>query len=347
MIKNFFKNKSILITGGTGSLGKKYVEFLLKNFKLKKIIIFSRDELKQSIMSQELSSTKYGCLRYFLGDVRDIDRLNMAMQDVDYVLHAAALKHVNIAEYNPFEFIKTNILGAENVVKAAIANNVKKVIALSTDKAVDPINLYGATKLTSDKIFISSNNIVGSKKVTRFSVVRYGNVIGSRGSVIPFFNDLAKKKEKALPITDVKMTRFLMTMEMAIELVIYALKNGQNGDLFIQKTPSCTIKNLVDALKEVLNLKNYPINIIGERHGEKFHETLMSREESAKATSFKNYFLIKSDNRSLNYKLYFEKGKVYKKIIEAYSSENARMLDVNSIKKYLQKLNLVKKFKLT
>lgn len=342
MIKNFFKNKSILITGGTGSLGKKYVEFLLKNFKLKKIIIFSRDELKQSIMSQELSPTKYGCLRYFLGDVRDIDRLNMAMQDVDYVLHAAALKHVNIAEYNPFEFIKTNILGAENVVKAAIANNVKKVIALSTDKAVDPINLYGATKLTSDKIFISSNNIVGSKKVTRFSVVRYGNVIGSRGSVIPYFNDLAKKKEKALPITDVKMTRFLISIDQSIEFITNSFFNMMGGEIFIPKIPSARIIDLARAI-----IPSCKFKVIGIRPGEKTHEKLCSNNETNSIIEFKNYFIIEPQivffqkPKSYITNKLSEKGKRVSDNFEYSSGQLENILNINSINKILKKSHLI------
>ena len=211
-----FNNKNILITGGTGSFGKKYTEIILSKYKPNKIIIFSRDELKQYEMAQSFTDE---CMRYFIGDVRDVQRLEEAMNNVDFVIHAAALKHVPIAEYNPMECIKTNINGAENVIKAAIKNNVKKVIALSTDKAANPINLYGATKLASDKLFVAANNIVGDRE-TRFSVVRYGNVTGSRGSVIPFFNKLIKEGAKELPITDVQMTRFLITLEDGVNFVL-------------------------------------------------------------------------------------------------------------------------------
>ena len=213
-------NKSILITGGTGSFGNLFIETILKKFTPKKLVIFSRDELKQSLMAQKFPQEKFKCMRYFIGDVRDQDRLTLAMQGIDYVVHAAALKQVNVAEYNPMECIKTNIGGAENIVKAALSANVSKVIALSTDKASDPINLYGATKLTSDKIFVSANNIVGNINQTRFAVVRYGNVAGSRGSVIPIFKKLIDEGSKELPITSEKMTRFWITLSHAVDFVL-------------------------------------------------------------------------------------------------------------------------------
>lgn len=335
--KNFFKNKSILITGGTGSLGNKFVEYLLKNHNPKKIIIYSRDELKQSIMSQKFSSNKYYCMRYFLGDIRDVDRLSMAMQDVDYVLHAAALKHVNIAEYNPFEFIKTNILGAENVVKAAIKNNVKKVIAMSTDKAVDPINLYGATKLTSDKIFVSSNNIVGLKKKTRFSVVRYGNVVASRGSVVPLFYDLASKKEKNFPITDLRMTRFLITLNQSINFIVQSFLEMQGGEIFIPKIPSVKITDIAKAIMPSCSFK-----IVGIRPGEKIHEKLFSINESHYILEFKTYFIIKPSitffENSSNYQINKsnEKGKKPSTGFEYCSSSNKNFLNIMDIKKLLK-----------
>jgi UDP-N-acetylglucosamine 4,6-dehydratase/5-epimerase len=337
-----FKGKKILITGGTGSFGSSFIRYILrKKIPFGEIRVFSRDEKKQEDLRLELDNDK---IKFIIGDVRDSSTLDTAVEKADFIFHAAALKQVPSCEFYPLEAYKTNVVGTNNVVEKAIHFKVKKIICLSTDKAVYPINAMGISKAMMEKVALSKS--LNNLNSTKICITRYGNVLGTRGSIIP---TLLKRIEKKLPITitNYKMTRFLMTMEMAIDLVIYALKNGENGDLFIQKTPSCTIKNLVDALKQVLNLKNYPINIIGERHGEKFHETLMSREESAKAISFKNYFLIKSDNRSLNYKLYFEKGKVHKKNIEAYSSENARILEVNSIKKYLQELNLIQNFKLT
>jgi len=335
--KNFFKNKNILITGGTGSLGNKFAEYLLNNHNPKKIIIYSRDELKQSIMSQKFSVNKYYCMRYFLGDVRDLDRLSMAMQDVDYVLHAAALKHINIAEYNPFEFIKTNILGAENVVKASIKNNVKKVIVMSTDKAVDPINLYGATKLTSDKIFISSNNIVGLKKHTRFSVVRYGNVFGSRGSVVPLFYDLKSKKEKNFPITDLRMTRFLITLNQSINFIVQSFLEMQGGEIFIPKIPSVKITDLAKAIVPNCNFK-----IVGIRPGEKIHEKLCSINESNYVREFKTYFIIMPNitffDESINYQINKSKeiGKKVSNDFEYCSSTNKEFLNIIDIKELLK-----------
>jgi len=226
-----FNNKNILITGGTGSFGKKYTDIILENYKPNKIIIFSRDELKQYEMGQTYNTS---CMRYFIGDVRDEDRVNEAMDGVDFVIHAAALKHVPVAEYNPMECIKTNITGAENVIKAAIKNNVEKVIALSTDKASGPINLYGATKLASDKLFVAANNIVGHRK-TRFAVVRYGNVVGSRGSVVPFFKQLMANGANELPITDVAMTRFLITLEDGVKFVLNNFKRMHGGEILSLK----------------------------------------------------------------------------------------------------------------
>ena len=276
-----FNNKNILITGGTGSFGKKYTEILLKKYKPNKIIIYSRDELKQYEMAQKFNDK---CMRYFIGDVRDANRLKTAMDGVDFVIHAAALKHVPIAEYNPMECIKTNINGAENVINAAIENEVEKVIALSTDKASAPINLYGATKLASDKLFVAANNIVGSKK-TRFSVVRYGNVIGSRGSVVPFFLKLIKEN-KPLPITDFKMTRFLITLEEGVNFVLKNFKRMQGGEIFIPKIPSMKIVDLAKALCEKCELKE-----IGIRPGEKLHEVMITSDD--RVVEFKDHFVIK------------------------------------------------------
>ncbi len=279
-----FNNKNILITGGTGSFGKKYTQILLENFKPNKIIIFSRDELKQYEMAQTFDDA---CMRYFIGDVRDEPRLNEAMQDVDFVIHAAALKHVPVAEYNPMECIKTNIDGAQNVIKAAIANDVEKVIALSTDKAANPINLYGATKLASDKLFVAANNMVGKRK-TRFSVVRYGNVTGSRGSVIPFFQKLIKDGASELPITDVNMTRFLITLEDGVNFVLKNFTRMYGGEIFIPKIPSMKMTELALSLAP-----NLPHKIIGIRPGEKLHEIMCPADDSHLTLEFEDHYVIK------------------------------------------------------
>jgi UDP-N-acetylglucosamine 4,6-dehydratase len=257
-----FNNKNILITGGTGSFGKKYTEMILSKYQPNKIIIYSRDELKQYEMAQTFSDE---CMRYFIGDVRDENRMSEAMDGVDIVIHAAALKHVPVAEYNPMECIKTNITGAENVIKAAIKNEVEKVIALSTDKASSPINLYGATKLASDKLFVAANNMVGKRK-TRFSVVRYGHVVGSRGSVVPFFQKLVQEGAKELPITDEEMTRFLITLEDGVQFVLDNFERMHGGEIFIPKIPSMKVTELAKALAPHL-----PHKIIGIRPGEKMH----------------------------------------------------------------------------
>ena len=276
-----FNNKNILITGGTGSFGKKYTEIILSKYKPNKIIIFSRDELKQYEMAQNFNAP---CMRYFIGDVRDGKRLEEAMQDVDYVIHAAALKHVPVAEYNPMECIKTNIDGAQNVISAAIKNEVEKVIALSTDKASSPINLYGATKLASDKLFVAANNMVGKRK-TRFSVVRYGNVVGSRGSVVPFFKKLIDEGTKELPITDTNMTRFLITLEDGVNFVLNDFERMHGGEIFIPKIPSMKITELATALAPDL-----PHKIIGIRAGEKMHEVMITADD--RVIEFDSYYVI-------------------------------------------------------
>ena len=276
-----FNDKNILITGGTGSFGKKYTEMILSKYKPNKIIIFSRDELKQYEMAQTFNED---CMRYFIGDVRDGQRLVEAMDDVDIVIHAAALKHVPVAEYNPMECIKTNIDGAQNVIKAAIKNEVEKVIALSTDKASSPINLYGATKLASDKLFVAANNMVGKRK-TRFSVVRYGNVIGSRGSVVPFFKKLIQDGATELPITDPQMTRFLITLEGGVQFVLDNFSRMHGGEIFIPKIPSMKITDLAKALAPDL-----PHKIIGIRPGEKMHEVMITADD--KVVEFDTYYTI-------------------------------------------------------
>ncbi|MFK5975598.1 MAG: UDP-N-acetylglucosamine 4,6-dehydratase (inverting) [Sulfurovum sp.] len=276
-----FNKKNILITGGTGSFGKKYTEIILSQYKPNKIIIFSRDELKQYEMAQTF---KDNCMRYFIGDVRDASRLDEAMQDVDFVIHAAALKHVPVAEYNPIECIKTNIDGAQNVITAAIKNEVEKVIALSTDKASSPINLYGATKLASDKLFVAANNMVGKRK-TRFAVVRYGNVVGSRGSVVPFFQKLIDEGATELPLTDEKMTRFLITLEDGVNFVLNDFKRMHGGEIFIPKIASMKMTDLALSLAP-----NLPHKIIGIRAGEKMHEVMITADD--RVVEFDDYYVI-------------------------------------------------------
>jgi len=278
-----FSGKNILITGGTGSFGKKYTEILLKKYKPNKIIIFSRDELKQYEMAQIFNDK---CMRYMIGDVRDLDRLKKAMYGVHFVIHAAALKHVPIAEYNPMECIKTNINGAANVIDAALECGVQKVIALSTDKAANPINLYGATKLASDKLFVAANNIRGGRR-TAFSVVRYGNVLGSRGSVIPFFKRLIEEGVKELPVTEKHMTRFWITLEEGVEFVLKNFARMHGGEIFVPKIPSMTMLDLAKALAPDLGVK-----IIGIRPGEKLHEVMIPKDDSHLTLEFKNHFVI-------------------------------------------------------
>lgn len=278
-----FNNANILITGGTGSFGKKYTEILLKRYRPNKIIIYSRDELKQFEMQQQFNDR---CMRYFIGDVRDGERLKEAMMGVDYVIHAAALKQVPAAEYNPMECIKTNINGAENVIKAALVNGVKKVIALSTDKAANPINLYGATKLASDKLFVAANNMAGTRQ-TRFSVVRYGNVVGSRGSVVPFFKQLIKEGVGELPITDAEMTRFWITLDGGVAFVLKNFERMYGGEIFVPKIPSMRIVDLAKAVAPDL-----PTKIIGIRPGEKLHEIMCPADDSHLTLEFDDHYVI-------------------------------------------------------
>ena len=277
-------NKSVLITGGTGSFGKQYVKTILQQFSPKKVIVYSRDELKQFEMQQEFNGPE---MRYFIGDVRDVARLSQAMRGVDYVIHAAALKQVPAAEYNPMECIKTNIYGAENVIKAAIENEVEKVIALSTDKAASPINLYGATKLASDKLFVAANNMAGGHR-TRFSVVRYGNVVGSRGSVVPFFRKLVAEGAKELPITDPRMTRFWITLQQGVDFVLKNFTRMQGGEIFVPKIPSMKITDLAEAIGPGL-----AANIIGVRPGEKLHELMCPADDSHLTLEFHDHYVIR------------------------------------------------------
>ncbi len=279
-----FNDKTILITGGTGSFGKKFVHTLLENYKPRKIIVFSRDEQKQFDMSLTYNDP---VMRYFIGDVRDVERLKMAMDGVDYVVHAAALKIVPTAEYNPMECIRTNIHGAENVINAATHNGVKKIVALSTDKAANPINLYGATKLASDKLFVSANNVKGAKECA-FSVVRYGNVIGSRGSVLPFFRRLIDEGATELPITDERMTRFWITLEQGVEFVIKAFERMHGGEIYVPKIPSTKVTDLATALAPDL-----PHKIVGIRPGEKLHEVMCPKDDCFHTIEFEDHFVIK------------------------------------------------------
>ncbi len=286
-----FSGKTLFITGGTGSFGKKFTKTVLEsNPDVKKIIIYSRDEFKQFMMSNMPELKKYlPKIRFFIGDVRDKERLRLAMENVDYVIHAAALKQVPACEYNPFEAIKTNVLGAQNVIDVALESNVEKVVALSTDKASSPVNLYGATKLCSDKLFIAANGYRGDKR-TKFSVVRYGNVAGSRGSVIPYFLNLVKEKAEYLPITDCSMTRFWLKLEEAVEMVINAFEVMQGGELFVKKIPSMRMPELAQAIAPDL-----PIREIGIRPGEKIHEQMISEEDAHHTMEFDRYYVIYPD----------------------------------------------------
>lgn len=327
-----FDNKSILITGGTGSFGKHYAKTLLERYTPRRIVIYSRDELKQFNMSQEFDSK---IMRYFIGDVRDCERLILAMNGVDYVIHAAALKQVPAAEYNPMECIKTNIHGAENVIKAAIANNVEKVIALSTDKAANPINLYGATKLASDKLFVAGNNMVGSGR-TRFSVVRYGNVVGSRGSVVPFFNNLIVERADYLPITHPEMTRFWITLQQGVDFVLKNFERMQGGEIFVPKIPSVRIIDLAKAMAPEL-----PTEIVGIRPGEKLHEIMCPADDSHLTLEFDDHYVIRPSimfyrNVQFNYATneLGESGKPVDQGFEYNSGKNSVFLSIDELSEY-------------
>jgi len=277
-------DKSILVTGGTGSFGRQFVRAVLGRWKPRRLIVFSRDELKQFEMQQEFNAP---CMRYFLGDVRDRDRLQQAMRAVDIVIHAAALKQVPAAEYNPMECVKTNVHGAENVIAAAIANEVDKVIALSTDKAANPINLYGATKLVSDKLFIAGNNVAGGHR-TRFAVVRYGNVVASRGSVVPLFRQLVASGAKELPITDPRMTRFWITLEQGAQFVLRSIERTQGGEIFVPKIPSARIVDLAEAIAPGMAHR-----VVGVRPGEKLHEVMCPADDSHLTLEFADHYVIR------------------------------------------------------
>jgi len=321
-------DKNILITGGTGSFGKKATEIILQRFNPTKLIIFSRDELKQFEMAQQFPDSKYECMRWFIGDVRDKERLYRAFLNVDFVIHAAALKQVPAAEYNPFEAVKTNILGAQNVINAAIDQKVKKVIALSTDKAANPINLYGATKLCSDKLFIAGNSYVGRDDTT-FSVVRYGNVLGSRGSVIPFF--LERKKTGVLPITDPRMTRFWITLEQGVDFVLKCLERMVGGELYVPKIPSMNIMDLAKAICPDCEMK-----IIGIRAGEKLHEVMVPKDDARRTLEYEDHYLIQPDFRYFQRRFNGEMGKPVADDFEYSSDTNSQWLSVQELKEMVK-----------
>ena len=335
-MKSIYKNKCILITGGTGSFGRTFIKYLLKKkYPFKKIIIFSRDELKQHEMSQssDFNEKNFKQLRYFIGDIRDKDRLNWATKEVDYIIHSAALKQVPTGEYNPFEVIKTNIVGSQTVVESAINNNVEKVISLSTDKAVSPINLYGASKLCADKLFISSNNIKGKKKIS-FSVVRYGNVMGSRGSVLPEF--LKQSQRGYFKITDKQMTRFNISLSEAVDMVIWTLDNAIGGEIIVPKIPSFRIIDLAKTINNKLKFK-----LIGVRKGEKIHEDLISKADSLNTYDIKKYYLILNNERNLiNYYKKKYKARLVKKDFSYSSDKNKDFLNHFKLKKIISNSKL-------
>jgi UDP-N-acetylglucosamine 4,6-dehydratase len=326
-----FDNSVVLITGGTGSFGKKYTQTVLERYSPRKIIIYSRDELKQFEMQQAYNQD---CMRYFIGDVRDGERLRQAMTGVDYVIHAAALKQVPAAEYNPTECIKTNIHGAENVIAAAIANNVKKVIALSTDKAASPINLYGATKLASDKLFVAANNIVGEKQ-TRFACVRYGNVVGSRGSVVPFFKELVAQGVKELPITHKEMTRFWITLQQGVDFVLSNFDRMRGGEIFVPRIPSVRIVDLVEAYAPGIATR-----IVGIRPGEKLHEVMCPADDSHLTIEFKDHYVIRPSikfyDKDIDYRTdgLGDVGKAVEQGYEYNSGNNPHFLSIKEIRDF-------------
>lgn len=331
-------NSTILVTGGTGSFGNKFIERVLEDYEPKKIIIYSRDEFKQDLMKKNFIA-KYGekktnKLRFFIGDVRDKERLYRAFKDVDYVIHAAAMKQVPACEYNPFEAIKTNIHGAENIIEAAIDRKVKKVVALSTDKSVNPINLYGGTKLVSDKLFISANAYSGDKG-TIFSIVRYGNVAGSRGSVIPFFKQLLAQGKKELPITDIHMTRFWMILDDVVDLVFKALEEAKGGETFVFKNPSFLITELAEALNP-----NGSIKEVGVREGEKIHEVMITKDDWRNTYEYEDYYIIYPHFEWWDKSKFKDGGKLIKENWEYSSGENEIWLNAKELRKRIEKLNI-------
>ncbi len=335
-MRSTFNNKSVLITGATGFFGIHCLKKILLYSKPKRVVIYSRDELKQFELSQKFAEDKFP-VRYFLGDIRDRERLIRACSNIDIIIHAAAMKQVPASEYNPTECIATNVIGAQNLIDASIFNNVDRIIALSTDKAANPINLYGATKLCSDKLFVAANNLVGKGK-TRFSIVRYGNVLGSRGSIIPYFRELLSKGIKQLPLTDERMTRFIITIEDGIKFVFNSLNNMSGGEIFVPKIPSIKIKNLIYAMN---NNKDY--KIIGIRPGEKLHEVMIPKEESLNCIEMKDFYIIQPmlswwDRTKIKSNI----KKNAKKVLQPfeYSSANNKIfLNINEIKKLIKNIS--------
>ena len=330
-----FKNKKILITGGTGSFGTSVISKFL-NYPLREIRIFSRDEKKQDDLRKKYNNSK---LKFYIGDVRDNASIHNAIRGSDYVFHAAALKQVPSCEFHPMESVKTNILGTENVLEAAINTNVSRVVVLSTDKAVYPINAMGISKAMMEKVALQKS-LLRSKTV--INIVRYGNVMASRGSVIPLFVEQILNK-KPITITDPNMTRFMMSLEEAIDLVLYAFKNGKPGEIFIQKAPATNLQTLATAIKNIFNAKNHPVKIIGTRHGEKLFEVLMSREETIRSKDLKHYYSIFPDTRDLNYNKFVEIGEKKISTSYEYNSHNTVQLNIKQTQNILKKLNFIKK----
>jgi UDP-N-acetylglucosamine 4,6-dehydratase len=323
-------DKSVLVTGGTGSFGKHFVKTVIENYKPRRLVIYSRDELKQYEMQQLFPMDQHPFMRYFIGDVRDRDRLDMALNNIDYVIHAAALKQVTTAEYNPFECIRTNVFGAENLVYAALRRNVRKVIALSTDKAANPVNLYGASKLASDKIFVAANNLAGADG-TRFSVVRYGNVFGSRGSVVPFFKKLAAEGAADIPITDPRMTRFWITLTQGVNFVLSSMELSRGGEIFVPKIPSTTMTDLANSLCPSLGHK-----VVGIRPGEKLHETMIPADDSRFTVELDDRYVILASFAAAAREAYLNRGA--RPVAEdfAYSSDtNPEQLDARGLQMLL------------
>ncbi|MEB2437948.1 polysaccharide biosynthesis protein [Citrobacter braakii] len=331
-----FKNKTLLITGGTGSFGNAVLQRFL-NTEINEIRIFSRDEKKQDDMRKHFKSDK---LKFYIGDVRDYQSVSNAMRGVDYIYHAAALKQVPSCEFYPLEAVKTNVLGTENVLEAAITHGVKRVVCLSTDKAVYPINAMGISKAMMEKVIVAkSRNLTHTN--TTICCTRYGNVMASRGSVIPLFIRQVVNGD-AITITDPNMTRFMMTLDDAVDLVLYAFEHGRNGDIFVQKAPAATIDILVKSLLDIMNEPRHPINVIGTRHGEKQYEALCSREEMFVAQEEGNYYRVPADNRDLNYSKYFEHGDKNLSLVEDYNSHNTQQLDIEGMKTLLRKLDFIR-----
>lgn len=333
---SIFTGKTLMITGGTGSFGNAVLKRFL-NTDIAEIRIFSRDEKKQDDMRKLYSSNK---LKFYIGDVRDFSSVLNATRGVDYIFHAAALKQVPSCEFHPMEAVKTNVNGTDNVLEAAIQNEVRRVICLSTDKAVYPINAMGISKAMMEKVMVAKSRNVNEKK-TVICGTRYGNVMASRGSVIPLFIDQIRKGA-AISITDPNMTRFMMTLSDAVDLVLYAFENGTNGDLFVQKAPAATVETLVEALKKIMGAQQHPVTVIGTRHGEKLYEALLSREEMACAQDMGDYFRVPPDLRDLNYSKFVEEGEERISQMEDYNSHNTQRLDVNGMGELLRKLDFIR-----